>query len=170
MYTVPPNHGDDIRHESFQAFPDSGCGAHRLGDWNSRAMNRFARRVLIGGGAGAIGTFFLASALPALTIALVLGLVLGAVFALGMLPAREGYVDRLMSGAAMGIPLWGLISVIGIPLLSGTMPEWGAAQMRTHLPALVGWIMYGQAATLWSPGFSAPRRNSPRRLRRRSMC
>jgi hypothetical protein len=78
-------------------------------------MNLFARRVLIGGVSGAISTFFLASALPALTIALVLGLVLGAVFALGMLPAREGYVDRLMSGAAMGIPLWGLISVIGIP-------------------------------------------------------
>ena len=74
MYTVPPNRGDDLRHESFQAFPVSGCGAHRLCDLNSPAMNRFARRVLIGGAAGASGTFFLASALPALTIALVLAL------------------------------------------------------------------------------------------------
>jgi len=102
-----------MRHESIQAFPDSGSGAHMLCDLNSPAMNRFARRVLIGGAAGAIGAFFLASALPGRMIAVGLGLVLGAAFALGMLPAREGYVDRLMSGAAMGTSLWGLISVIG---------------------------------------------------------
>jgi len=144
-----------MRHESSQVFPDSGCGAHRLCDLNSPAMNRFARRVLIGGAAGAIGTFFLASALPGRMIALGLGLALGAAFALGMLPAREGYVDRLMSGAAMGISFWGLISVIGIPLLSGTMPEWGAAQMRTHLPALVGWIMYGASVSILIQGCDA---------------
>jgi hypothetical protein len=118
-------------------------------------MNRFARRVLIGGVSGAISTSFLASALPGRTIALGLGLVLGAAFALGMLPAREGYVDRLMSGAAMGISLWGLITVIGIPLLSGTMPEWGAAQMRTHLPSLVGWIMYGASVSILIQGCDA---------------
>src|ERR1700721_3358876 len=117
MYTVPPNRGDDMRHERFQVFPDSGCGAHRLCDLNSPAMNRFARRVLIGGAAGAIGTFFLASALPGRMIPLGLGWVLAAALALGMLPPREGYVDRLMSGARGGIPLWGLISAVGIPLV-----------------------------------------------------
>ena len=69
MYAVRLKNGEEIRHESFQAFPDSGCGAHRLCDLNSRAMNRFARRVLIGGVSGAISTFFLASALPARMIA-----------------------------------------------------------------------------------------------------
>jgi NADH:ubiquinone reductase (H+-translocating) len=118
-------------------------------------MNRFARRVLIGGVAGSISTFFLVSALPRLPTAVVLGLVLGAAFASGMLPAREGYVDRLMSGAAIGISLWGLISVIAIPLLSGAMPEWGAAQMRTHLPALVGWILYGTSVSILIQGFGA---------------
>jgi len=68
-----------MRHESFQAFPDGGCGAHRLCDLNSPAMNRFARRVLIGGAAGAIGTFFLASALLGRMIAVGLGFVLGAI-------------------------------------------------------------------------------------------
>ena len=77
-----------------------------------------------GGAAGAISAFFLASALPGRMTAVVLGLVLGDAFALGLLPAREGYVRRLMSGAAMGVSIWGLISMIGIPLLSGTMPAW----------------------------------------------
>ena len=57
-------------------------------------------------------------------------------------------LDRKGLPALFRISLWGLISVIGIPLLSGTMPEWGAAQMRTHLPALVGWITYGASCSL----------------------
>jgi len=111
-------------------------------------MNRHARRVLIGAVAGMISVSFLAFALPDLFLAVALALVLGSAYAAIALPAREGYVDRLMSGAAMGIPLWALISVIAIPLLSGTMPEWGAAQMRTHLPALVGWILFGGSVSV----------------------
>lgn len=111
-------------------------------------MNRYARRVLIGAVAGIISVSLLAFALPDLIMAVALALVLGSAYTVMALPAREGYVDRLMSGAAMGIPLWALISVIAIPLLSGTMPEWGAAQMRMHLPALVGWILFGGSVSV----------------------
>jgi NADH:ubiquinone reductase (H+-translocating) len=48
-----------------------------------------------------------------------------------------------MAGGALGIPLWGLISVVAIPVLSGHQPEWDADQMRGHFPALVCWVIYG---------------------------
>src|SRR5262249_8786231 len=58
------------------------------------------------------------------------------------------YVDNLMAGGALGIPLWGLVSVIAIPVFSSRAPEWSAEQMRGHFPALVGWVIYGAALGL----------------------
>lgn len=73
----------------------------------------------------------------------VLSVAVGAAYSASLRPVRRGYVDNLMVGASLGFPLWGLISVIAMPLLSGQMPEWNAEQMRHHFPALVSWVVYG---------------------------
>lgn len=102
------------------------------------------RRCLIGAAAGGIASlalvFTLAQPGP---WPVALGIAVGVAYALAMGRSGEAYVDRLMAGAALGIPLWGLISATVLPLIQGQIPEWGAAQMRAQFPALVGWILYG---------------------------
>ena len=118
-------------------------------------MNRYVRRALIGALAGGLAGLVLSNALGLAhrTLGMALGITLGAAYSLGVRPVRGAYDDSLMVGGSLGIPLWGLMSVIAIPLLSGQMPEWGAEQMRARFPALVGWIAYGALLGLFSQAF-----------------
>ena len=90
---------------------------------NPETMNRYIKRALIGALAGGFAGVALASTLAAAhwTLGLGLGIGLGMAYGLGMSPARGAYVDGLMVGGSLGIPLWGLMSVIAIPLLSGQL-------------------------------------------------
>jgi len=109
-------------------------------------MNRSLRGSWIGLLSGAIAS----TALTALTATLhsgmwrlLLGSAIGVAYSGAARPARRAYADNLMAGGSLGVPLWCLISVIAVPLLSRQMPEWSAEQMRQHFPALVGWVVYG---------------------------
>ena len=73
----------------------------------------------------------------------VVGVVAGAIFAASVRPTRGAYVDNVMTGASMGIPLWGIVSIIAFPLFSGGRMAWDAEGMRSHFSALVEWVLFG---------------------------
>jgi NADH dehydrogenase len=106
-------------------------------------MKRIHRRAAIGAVAGAVASTPLVAALGHIAWVLLLGVVLGAAFSILTGPTPGAYLDNMMTAGAYGVPLWAVISVIAVPVLSGQMPEWGAQQMRSHFPVLVGWVLFG---------------------------
>src|ERR1700723_3408638 len=117
-------------------------------------MKPYFRRTTIGIFAGALSSPALTYAIRNPMLALLCGVFLGALYAASLRSARGAYAENLMAGAALGIPLWGLISVVAIPVFAGQMPEWNAEGMRAHLPALVAWVLYGALFGLIYQAFS----------------
>jgi NADH dehydrogenase len=101
------------------------------------------RRYFIGILSGAAASAVLAATLHFGIWSLLLGVAIGVSYSAAFPPRRLAYADNLMAGGSLGVPLWGLINVIVVPLLSGQMPEWSAEQMRRHFPALIGWVVFG---------------------------
>ena len=117
-------------------------------------MNRYSRRILLGITAGGIASAALIYTVPHPLVGVLLAVFVGAAYSVSMSPTRDAYVDNMMTAAALGVPLWALISVVAIPLMSSRIPDWSAEQMRTHFPALVGWVLYGALLGLFTQGFN----------------
>ncbi len=106
-------------------------------------MNRILRRTIAGAAAGGLGSAALVLTLGHPVASIAFGVAIGIAYALLFGPARGAYIDNVMAGAALGIPWWGLINIIAVPVFSSRTPEWDADQMRAQVPALVGWVVYG---------------------------
>ena len=117
-------------------------------------MNPYLRRSLLGCLAGAVSSVSLGTTLGHPLVGVLWGMVIGAIYSASLKPTRLAYVDNLMTAAALGIPLSGLISVIAIPLLSRRMPKWNAEQMRADFPALVRLVLYGASQGLIIQGLT----------------
>jgi NADH dehydrogenase len=134
-----------------RAAPADGAASALLG--RGARLPADARAAALGAAAGLLSSLLLVPALGAPRAAAV-GLLYGAVHPL-LFRRSPAAVDALMSGAALGLPLWALVAVVLLPLVGGGAPRWSAEEMRALLPALVTFVLFGAALGVASHALAA---------------
>ncbi|GCE15866.1 NAD(P)/FAD-dependent oxidoreductase [Tengunoibacter tsumagoiensis] len=106
-------------------------------------MRFLLHRGIIGLLAGLLSSIALSVTITPSWVGVLLGLLFGGCYSLFFRPTPRAYGDSLMVATGLGIVLWMLFTILLLPLLSGTPPQWTATEMRNHFPALIGWCIYG---------------------------
>src|ERR1700751_2530748 len=84
-----------------------GCGKGFCGSpVRTKSMNRYKRRVLLGVFAGGLASVALIYVVPHPLADVLMAAFVGAAFSVSMSPARDAYIDNMMTAAALGVPLW----------------------------------------------------------------
>ena len=86
----------------------------------------FLRRALPGFVCGMVCGTLLAGGLGDLSLGLLIGAVLGTAYALALprpIGGEGAAADRAMTAAAFGLPMWGAVNVILLPLFAGQTPQ-----------------------------------------------
>src|SRR5262249_3902096 len=106
-------------------------------------------RILIGLLTGLAASIGLVATLNNSLLGVTLGVIIGVGYAVAFRHSRHAYIDSLMTAAALGVPLWGLFSVIVFPLLGRHMAQWTVEGMRGLFAELAGWSLSGAARGLF---------------------
>ena len=71
------------------------------------------------------------------------GVMAGTCYSLEFFNRSESLAESVITGSALGIPLWMLLSIIVSPGFTGQPPQWTPHGMQQKLPELVAWMFYG---------------------------
>ena len=101
------------------------------------------RRLLVGVVAGVVPGAVLATVVDPWLVGLLLGPILGLLYGFGFDSLEAPALPHAVNAAAMSVPAWLLVQVVGLPLARVGRPAWTVEGVTAVLPTLATWMATG---------------------------